>query len=255
MARKRSTQSIYLILQVVITFFYLAMIAHMGFILYQRYGIDFIYRMLRFLPQIVILISSLIPQITLRLRRKLHSQDGEIFPLLFTMVAIQSSLIIPEYTSITGVFIMDAHLLTILSRFSLLGTSALFLISSLRYYGFNTSRSGWYTICILGFSLFLCIIAPTNSRHFYSSPALSSRYDVYLQLAIICIYFLSILTFVVSVIKDKTSTNIRRLIGFTLVIIGLYLAEVTTSLIPVILSCVLYFAGIIVLTVNTKESF
>ena len=254
MTERKSTQTIFLILQIIITLFYLAMIVHMTVILYEKNPNDFIYQMISYLPQVVVLISSLIPQIALRLRRKLHSQDGEIFPLLFTMVALQASLIIPQYTLVTGVFIIDQHLLIIIERFSLLGTSALFLISSLRYYGFNSSKIGWYTVCVLGFALFLCIIAPTSSVPIYYTDSVNSYYDVYIQLAIAILYLATILTFFVAFIKDKTNTNIRRLVGFSIVIIGLYMA-ISSSLIPVIISCILYLSGIIVLAVNTRESF
>lgn len=255
MAERKATQTIFLILQIVITLFYLAMIVHMAILLYEKTPLrEFVKEILNYLPQVIILISSLIPQIALRLRRKLHSQDGEIFPLLFTMVALQASLIIPDYTSLTGVFIVDPHILLLLERFSLLGTSALFFISSLRYFGFNSSKIGWYIVYTMAFSLFLCVIAPSNNSTPFKVDVVSSKYDAYIQLAIAILYLLSILTFLVSAIRDKTATNIKRLIGFFLVIVGLYLA-VSISVAPIIISCILYLAGIIILAVNTKESF
>ena len=144
MNQRKATLSLLLLLQILITVVYGAMLVHMTQLLFEAHPDSFIDEAISYLPQFVILVSSLIPQIVLRAKRKLHSQDGEVFPLLFTMIALQVTLVIPMFTEVTGIFILDRSILVTVGRFSLLGTAVLFLISALRYYGFNSSKISFY---------------------------------------------------------------------------------------------------------------
>lgn len=252
---QKRTQSLFLFLQIIITLVYGAMIVHMTKILFERSPNSYIDDIVSYLPQFVILLSSLIPQIVLRAKRKLHSQDGEIFPLLFTLIALQVTLVIPMYTEVTGLFVLDSTILVAVGRFSLLGTAALFLISALRYYGFSTSKIDIYTSAVLAASLLISIIAPVSSlKKENIMNMFNSRYDAYIQMAIILLYLATILTLLIFAIKDKSPVNTKRFLGFSLLIAGLYLS-ISYQFMAAIISSVLYLTGIIILTFNTGEAF
>ena len=255
MNQKKVTQSFFLFLQIIITLVYGAIIVHMTQILYLANPDSFIDEIITYLPQFVILVSSIIPQIVIRAKRKLHTQDGEIYPLLFTMVALQATLVIPKYSEVTEMFFVDPSVLAILGRFSLLGAAVLFLIASLRYYGFNSSKIDHYIFASLAAVLLISIIAPISSlKKENTMNVFNSQYDVYIQIAIVLIYVATITTFFVYALNDKSPVNTKRFFGFLFVIVGLYLS-ITYTFIPAIISSVLYLVGIIILTFNTRESF
>ncbi len=251
---KKAWQIILLIVQILITIIYGAIIVHMTLILVKDYGTKSIVTIQGYFPQFVILISSLVPQIIIRIRRKMHTQDGEIFPILFTMIALQATLIVPRYVALTEVVFISPRILTYLERFSLIGTASLFLLSSLRFYGFNSPRMSWYIVIVLAFSLFISVIAPVNYTSSSSLEILSGKYDAMIQLSILLFYAATILTLVISAAREKGAVAIKRLIGFIFLIAGLYLGF-SSLLIPVILSSTLYIVGIVIISNNVKESF
>ena len=255
MNQRKATLSLLLLLQILITVVYGAMLVNMTQLLFEAHPDSFIDEAISYLPQFVILVSSLIPQIVLRAKRKLHSQDGEVFPLLFTMIALQVTLVIPMFTEVTGIFILDRSILVTVGRFSLLGTAVLFLISALRYYGFNSSKISFYIFVAMISSLFLSVIAPISSlQQDNAMNIFNSRYDIYIQLVIILFYLATILTLFVYALKDKSPVNTKRLLGFTFLIIGLHLS-ISYEFLTSIISSVLYLLGIIILTFNPRESF
>lgn len=252
---QKRVNTLFLLLQIIITLVYGAMIVHMTKIIFEETPNSYIDDVVSYLPQFVILLSSIIPQIALRVKRRLHSQDGEIYPLLFTIIAIQATLVIPKYTEVTGIFIVDSSILVSIGRFSLLGSAALFLISALRYYGFNSSKIDIYTSAVLAASLLISLFAPISStKKENAMNVFNSQYDAYIQMATILLYVTTIITLLVFAIKDKSPINTRRFIGFTLIIVGLHLST-SYEFITAIISSVLYLTGIIILTFNTGESF
>ncbi len=253
MATKKTRHLLLLVLQFMITIVYGATIAHMTVVLFDGGKEIFLSGLIGYLSQLIILVSSLIPQIVLRVKKKLHSQDGEIYPLLFTMISLQSTLVIPKYSLITGIYFVDTSVLVVLIRFSMLGTAAIFLLSALRFYGFASSRLHLYTSLILGMAFVFCFIAPQNTVSM-ENILFSSIYDAYLNLISLLLYIATILTMIITAIKDKTAANIKRCISFILLISGLCLS-VSETLIPTIVSSVLYITGIILLVSSTQESF
>lgn len=253
MARNKIKNLLLLIIQILITVIYEAAMIHMTIVLFQTKREAFFTGFIGYLAQFIILIVSFIPQLVLRVKKKIHSQDGEIYPLLFTMISLQSTLVIPMYQSITGIFFIDTNILLILLRFSLLGTAAMFLLSSLRFYGFASSRLPLYTMLIMGSVLLFCIVAPKNIISF-DLILFSSRYDAYLQLTSLLLYLATITTMIITAIKDKTATNIKRCISFSMLIIGIYLS-LSNALIPTIFATLFYITGIILLVSSTQESF
>ena len=253
MAKRQSRHLLLLFIQIAITFFYSIAIIQMTVVLFTEDRDIFISGILGYLSQGILLIIALVPQIVLRLKRKIHTQDGEIYPLLFTVLALQASLIIPQYTKITGTYILDPSSLLVLERFAIVCSASIFLLSALRFYGLVSSRRSLHTFLVIGSALILCILAPINSNQEIGHPFMSS-YDAYLQMATLLMYVATIATMIISATKDKTASNTKRCISFICFIIGLYLAA-TSSLIPVLFSILLYIGGIVLLISSTEESF
>lgn len=252
MAHKNTKHLSFLILQIVITTVYTAAIAQMTVVLFRTNRAMFVTGLIGYFSQFIILIASLVPQVYLRFKKKLHSQEGEIYPILFTMISLQSTIIIPIYSQITGIYFVDTAAVLILMRFSILGTAALFLLSALRFYGFASSRLPLYTALLLATAFLFCFIAPKNTIS-WENMLFSSKYDAYLQLTSTLLYAATIITMIITAIKDKTSANIKRSISFALLIAGLFLA-ISNSLIPTIISSALYIAGIILLISSSQEN-
>ena len=170
MAKRQSKHLLLLFVQIAITILYSIAIIQMTVILFEKNRDIFLSGLLGYLSQGFLLIIALLPQIVLRVKRKIHSQDGEIYPLLFTILALQASLIIPQYTKITGVYLLDPSTLLILERFAVVGTASIFLLSALRFYGFASSRSSLNTFLVIGAALLLCILAPMNTNQSGMNP-------------------------------------------------------------------------------------
>ncbi len=203
-------------------------------------------------PFLVILILSILPEISLLIKHKLHSQDGEILPLLFTAIALQGSFILPEAIYALGFYFDYPFHLLILQRFSLLSSASIFLLSSLRYFGFSSSHMWAYNIAFLSLSFLISAIIPISSYQ-GEVAVFSSIYDAYLILALILIYASAILTFIVFAFKDRTALNIKRSISFICLIIGIILSSLNT-MISAILSLVFYIIGTIILVTDAGDS-
>ena len=208
---------------------------------------------IRYLPFQIILICSLLPQISLLIKHKLHSQDGEILPLLFTSVILQACIIVVEALDSMGYFFEYPLQLLILERFSLLAAAVMFLVSSLRYFGFSSSHIGLYNLAFLAVAFLISAAIPVSS-YMGDTEINMSIYEVYLQIAVVAIYITCVVTFIIIAVKDKTSLNIKRSISFILLIGGLYASHLNL-LWSAVLSPVLYITGTIILVVNVGDSF
>ncbi len=207
---------------------------------------------IKYLPFLVILICSILPQVSLLIKHKLHSQDGEILPLLFTVIALQGSLIIPDAVEAMGYYLDIPFYILVLERFSLLAASSMFLLSSLRYFGFSSSHIDLFNFVFLAVPLLVSALGPVSSYEGVISIT-SSLYEVYLQWAIILIYLSAITTFLVTAFKDKTSLNIKRSISFISLSIGLYFSHFNTAATSII-SPVFYILGTVILIVDAGDS-
>ena len=193
---------------------------------------------IKYFPFLIILICSILPQGSLLIKHKLHSQDGEILPLLFSVVCLQASLIVSEAMDASGYLFLFPYQLIVLQRFSLLSSASMFLLS--------------YNFVFLAVPFLLSAIIPFSS---YEGQTLiySSFYEVYLEIAITIIYVASIITFIFLAIKDKTSLNVKRSISFIFISIGLYLSQIN-ELWAAITSSALYIIGTIILVINAGDS-
>lgn len=252
MASKKSRHLLLFFVQIIITLLYSSAIIHMAIIMIIDKDSGFLLRILRYLPSWTLFIVALVPQIILRLKKRIYSQDGDIYPTLFAVLSLQTSLIIPEFTAVTGIYLLDPAMLVIIERFSILATATLFLFSALRFYGFSSANMSLVLLLIIGSTLILSILAPMNTNQ--TGSAFSSRFDALFALATLLLYIATILTMIISAIKDKTNTNIKRSASFILLIAGLYVAD-APILILSLSSIALYIAGIVLLIQSTRESF
>ena len=126
--QNRKTIVSLLVVQIAITLLYsFALIEVLLFSYNQEGWIGLQSNLLDYLPHLVVLICSLWPQAALIFKHKLHSQDGEIMPMLFTFSAMQASLIVVDAVEAMGYIFVYPEALLVIQRFSLLGTAALFL--------------------------------------------------------------------------------------------------------------------------------
>ena len=204
-------------------------------------------------PFLVVLICSILPQAALLIKHKLHSQDGEILPVLFTSVILQACIIIVDALDSIGYFFEYPLQLLVLERFSLLAAASMFLVSSLRYFGFSSSHIGLYNLAFLAVSFLISAAIPVSS-YMGETDINMSLYEVYLQVLVLVIYITAVVTFIVIAVKDKTALNIKRSIAFILLIGGLYTSHIGL-LWSAILSPVLYITGTVILVVNVGDSF
>ena len=95
--QNRKTIVSLLVVQIAITLFYAFGLGEVLFFSFTTDGWNEVKNnLLDYLPHLVILVCSLWPQAALIFKHKLHSQDGEIMPLLFTVTALQASLIVVD---------------------------------------------------------------------------------------------------------------------------------------------------------------
>lgn len=251
--QNRKSILILLIIQTIITIVYGFCLVSMVLVKLRNNEIQgFVDTLIHFLPEFIILISSLAPQFVLILKHKIHSQDGEILPLLFTVTSLQASFIIVDATRAFGYLFLYPELLLVVERFSILGSAALMLISALRYYGYSSSNISYYTASFLGACFILSCIVPMSSIHGKMTITTSS-YEIYIQIAIVAMYLATIITFMITAIKDKTSLNVKRSIAFIAMAIGLYLS-LFGNLYTAIAATLLYLPGAIILVRNAGDS-
>ena len=173
-------------------------------------------------------------------------------PMLFTFSAMQASLIVVDAVEAMGYIFVYPEALLVIQRFSLLGTAALFLLSSLRYYGFSSSNIGMYTFLFLAVSLLISAMVPFSSYHGRMS-TMTPGYEMYVQLVVIVLYAVAIITFIMTAVKDKTSLNVKRSIAFIMMGISIYLAYFN-HIYTVATSIVLALPATVILVLNAGDS-
>ncbi len=240
--------------QMIISLFYTAILIHMTYILISRRSEGWSNAVMIYLPQLLILISSMALQFFLKINHRTHSQEG-VLPILFSFIALEATMILQDYMAIIDMYAVPTEVLVYASRFSVLGTAIIFLFSSIQFYGTNLSRSWLY----LGFALAsvayitfaLPISAPTGSdiKIFTSS----ANGDI-VMLCYFIINIAAIATYAVAVVKDRATHSPLRSLGYTLLIIGNIMSLGYTP-IPSITSVVVYIGGIIILGKTAKNSF
>lgn len=251
--QNRKTIVTLLVVQLVIALLYAFSLMEVLLSSYRQSGVAGLQTpLLNYLPHLVILLCVLWPQAALIFKHKLHSQDGEIMPVLFTMVATQASLIVTDATTAMGYIFVFPEILLVVQRFSLVATAALFLLSSLRYYGFSSSNMAGYTFLFLSLSLLLSAMVPYSSYHGEMN-AMTPGYEVYVQIMVLVLYVSAITTFVITAVKDKTSLNVKRSVAFICLAIATYLAYYC-NLYTAIASATLAIPSTVLLVLNAGDS-
>lgn len=203
-------------------------------------------------PFLIVLVCSILPQIALLIKHKLHSQDGEILPILFTVIALQASIIVNDALRALGYYFEFPFHLLVFQRFAVAASASLFLLSALRYFGFSSSHIGMFNFAFMAVPFFISAIIPVSSYH-GETTITSSLYDAYLQAGIAIVYIAAITTFIVMAFKDKTALNIKRSVAFILLSIGNYFC-LFNELWSAVISPVFYVIGTIILVNNAGDS-
>lgn len=254
MARDEKTRGlIALIVQLVISFAYSAMLVHMTIILFSERTHGRLSYLIAYLPQLVIIIFSVILQIILRIRHRTHIQNGSLMPLLFSFIALEATYVIPLYNEVTGTTFLSPAIVVIVARFAIITTAAIFLFSAVQFFGTNNSRSMLYLALCIAAIAYLSIAAPISTDDF-GTMLYSSAYDALLSIITFACYVAAALTYCFAVIKDRATHTPEYAVGFILLMIGNYLS-LGTGFISGTFAIVLYITGVIVLSASSKQMF
>ena len=256
MPERRKQFSLALIVQLLISILYSAMLVHMTVVLLQRRISGWFVYLMIYLPQLAIIIASIVFLFIMRLRHRTHSIDSTLLSLLFSFIAIESTMIMPLYTDITGITILSPNAVVIIERFAMIAAAMVFVFTAVQYYGTNASRLKLYLMISIAASLFIAIAMPLNTgtMDLSSLSIFSSSYDALFMLTLICIYLISIATYLAAVIKDRSTHSISRATAFILMMIGNFFS-MSNVIVPSIISGILYIAGIIMLIITSKSTF
>lgn len=256
MSERRKQFSLALIVQLLISILYSAMLVHMTVVLLQRRISGWFVYLMIYLPQLAIIIASIVFLFIMRLRHRTHSIDSTLLSLLFSFIAIESTMIMPLYTDITGITILSPNAVVIIERFAMIAAAMVFVFTAVQYYGTNASRLKLYLMISIAASLFIAIAMPLNTgtMDLSSLSIFSSSYDALFMLTLICIYLISIATYLAAVIKDRSTHSISRATAFILMMIGNFFS-MSNVIVPSIISGILYIAGIVMLIITSKSTF
>ena len=256
MPERRKQFSLALIVQLLISILYSAMLVHMTVVLLQRRISGWFVYLMIYLPQLAIIIASIVFLFIMRLRHRTHSIDSTLLSLLFSFIAIESTMIMPLYTDITGITILSPNAVVIIERFAMIAAAMVFVFTAVQYYGTNVSRLKLYLMISIAASLFIAIAMPLNTgtMDLSSLSIFSSSYDALFMLTLICIYLISIATYLAAVIKDRSTHSISRATAFILMMIGNFFS-MSNVIVPSIISGILYIAGIVMLIITSKSTF
>lgn len=256
MQERRKQFSLALIVQLLISILYSAMLVHMTVVLLQRRISGWFVYLMIYLPQLAIIIASIVFLFIMRLRHRTHSIDSTLLSLLFSFIAIESTMIMPLYTDITGITILSPNAVVIIERFAMIAAAMVFVFTAVQYYGTNASRLKLYLMISIAASLFIAIAMPLNTgtMDLSSLSIFSSSYDALFMLTLICIYLISIATYLAAVIKDRSTHSISRATAFILMMIGNFFS-MSNVIVPSIISGILYIAGIVMLIITSKSTF
>ncbi len=250
--KERRTQSLALLYLTVILLAYSAMLIHMAVILIRSRDEGWVDTIISFIPQLVMIVSSLMLQFFLRINHRTHSQEGALLPLLFSFIALESTMILPTYFDLISFYFIPSEILIYLSRFSVLGTAVVFLFASLQYYGTNLSRSWAYLGLSLAAVVYIIFAVPldSNSEAIFTG----SAYGRIVVLFCLILNITAAITYAAAVVRDRATHSVMRSVAFILLIIGNIISFETTIAWSIV-SVVSYLSGIIILGITAKNSF
>ena len=242
-----------LILQMIISLLYGAMLVHTTVILMSGRRQGWFIALVSYLPQLVIIIASVVLQFILRIRHRSHTQEGSLLPLLFTFIALEATYILPLYQEVTGYTILAPTAVIVIARFAMLSTAVIFLFASVQFFGANNSRNRLYLTLSLFASLFISLAAPVSTDS-YGTTLFTSSYDAYLYTAIALIYAATAFTYIAAVVKDRATHTPGRAASYILLMIGNFIS-LGTGFISAGVSMVLYIIGVAMLSVSSRQTF
>ena len=242
---KKKSRIAALILQMIISLLYGAMLVHTTVILMSGRRQGWFIALVSYLPQLVIIIASVVLQFILRIRHRSHTQEGSLLPLLFTFIALEATYILPLYQEVTGYTILAPTAVIVIARFAMLSTAVIFLFASVQFFGANNSRNRLY--------LTLSLAAPVSTDS-YGTTLFTSSYDAYLYTAIALIYAATAFTYIAAVVKDRATHTPGRAASYILLMIGNFIS-LGTGFISAGVSMVLYIIGVAMLSVSSRQTF
>ena len=130
---RKKKLSFALLLQMLISIAYGAILIHMTVVILDQRTTGWILYMMNYLPQLIIIISSVAFLFILRVRHRTHSIDSTLLPLLFSFIALESTAILPLYAEITGIMILPPNAVLILERFAIFSAAVVFVFSAVQY--------------------------------------------------------------------------------------------------------------------------
>ena len=250
---KKKSRIAALILQMIISLLYGAMLVHTTVILMSGRRQGWFIALVSYLPQLVIIIASVVLQFILRIRHRSHTQEGSLLPLLFTFIAREATYILPLYQEVTGYTILAPTAVIVIARFAMLSTAVIFLFASMQFFGANNSRNRLYLTLSLFASLFISLAAPVSTDS-YGTTLFTSSYDAYLYTAIALIYAATAFTYIAAVVKDRATHTPGRAVSYILLMIGNFIS-LGTGFISAGVSMVLYIIGVAMLSVSSRQTF
>ena len=250
---KKKSRIAALILQMIISLLYGAMLVHTTVILMSGRRQGWFIALVSYLPQLVIIIASVVLQFILRIRHRSHTQEGSLLPLLFTFIALEATYILPLYQEVTGYTILAPTAVIVIARFAMLSTAVIFLFASMQFFGANNSRNRLYLTLSLFASLFISLAAPVSTDS-YGTTLFTSSYDAYLYTAIALIYVATAFTYIAAVVKDRATHTPGRAASYILLMIGNFIS-LGTGFISAGVSMVLYIIGVAMLSVSSRQTF
>lgn len=250
---KKKSRIAALILQMIISLLYGAMLVHTTVILMSGRRQGWFIALVSYLPQLVIIIASVVLQFILRIRHRSHTQEGSLLPLLFTFIALEATYILPLYQEVTGYTILAPTAVIVIARFAMLSTAVIFLFASVQFFGANNSRNRLYLTLSLFASLFISLAAPVSTDS-YGTTLFTSSYDAYLYTAIALIYAATAFTYIAAVVKDRATHTPGRAVSYILLMIGNFIS-LGTGFISAGVSMVLYIIGVAMLSVSSRQTF
>ena len=250
---RKKTGTAALLLQMLISLMCGAMLVHMTIVLLSGNFQNWLITLIIYLPQLVIIIASVVLQFILRIRHRSHTQEGTLLPLLFTFIALEATYIFPLYQEVTGVTLLSPIAVIILARFAILGTAVIFVFAAIQFFGMNNTRNKLYLTLSLLAAVFLSIAAPMNTNS-AGTALFASSYDAYLTMALITMYVAAALTYVTAVIKDRATHTPGRAISYILLMSG-NLISLGTDYISGTIAIILYITGVAALSVSSRQTF
>ena len=242
-----------LVLQMLIGLILSAMITHLFVLLYEQNRLWELNRTIQLGAYLLIIIVSFAIQLILRIKHRSHTPEAELLPLLLFFMTLECTMVLPVYFQETGILIFSSNVTNIIIRFSLIGTSLVFVYTALLHMGSHIS-SGNITTSLIAI-LLLSILAPSSSSLQAAEYGFGSTYDVYFNFATILLYLAAAVTFIIGAINDKVPHILFRSLTYILMILGNWGIVADNSYLMTIICSIMYVVSSVLLIITSKDAF